>query len=165
MLTLRPLVALIVVAAACQPSETPEQAAARMTEESAAARTPISEAVQAFTRQMSAGHYDSVVAHYTNDAVVMGPNMPAMVGREAILAGFQGMGAAGSFTLRITTDMVSANGPMAVESGRFWSVFTPTGGPAMPDSGKFLAHWRLTDAGWRMAHDIWNSDIPLPGMP
>ena len=165
------IVALAAALVACQPAaETPEQEATRIAEESAAATTAIRSEAQAFAAHFSAGHFDTVTSYYTADAVVMGPNGPAMVGSAAILAGFQGMGQMGTFALTIHTDQVVANGPIAVERGRYTLMYTPAadapaGMMAVADTGKFLAHWQRTDAGWRMTSDIWNSDIPLPPPP
>ena len=52
------LTASLVALAACQKAETPEQAAARMEQETAAARTAIEAQNAAFAAHFSAGHAD-----------------------------------------------------------------------------------------------------------
>lgn len=151
---------------ACQMAETAEQAETRMAEESAAATTEIRQISEAFSRQMSAGHMDSVAMHYATDGAVLAPNMPPANGREAILAEFTQMKASGAtFALALHTDTVQANGPMAVERGRYTMTVTFPNGLVIPDTGKYLAQWRRTGDGWRMVNDIWNSNVavPLPG--
>jgi ketosteroid isomerase-like protein len=161
----RPLLfALTAVLAACQTTETPQQAAARMAQESAEATTTIRGMSKDFARLFSAGQMDSVAGMYTEDAIVMAPNAPPMVGVAAIRAAFASMGQSGPMTLTLMTDTVVANGPLAVEQGR-WASAATIDGQAMADSGKFLVQWTKTDTGWKLAKDIWNSDAPPPPPP
>lgn len=160
--------ALVSLAAclACQMAETAEQAEARMAEESAAATSEIRQIGEAFSRQMTAGHMDSVAMHYTTDGAVLAPNMPPANGRDAILAEFNMMKASGgTFALALHTDTVHANGSLAVERGTYTMTVTFPNGMVVPDTGKYLAQWRRTADGWRMVNDIWNSNVavPLPG--
>lgn len=153
------------VAAGCQPkAETPEQAQARMDTESAGARTAIDSLTREFVAHFNQGHGDVVAGFYTEQAHVMPPNEPAAVGREAIktsLAPFFAMKA----ELKLTTDAVVANGPVALERGTYSVTFTPPGATApVTDTGKYLAHWHLSDGKWLMADDIWNSDLPVMPM-
>jgi len=157
------LVALAAALAACQTTETPEQTTARMARESAEATTTIRGLSSEFARLFSTSQWDSLTAMYTADAVLMVPNAPAMMGRDAIRAGFAGMGAQmKSYTLILRTDTVIANGPLAVEQGRYTDSGTTMAGVATADSGKYLVQWWKTDAGWRLARDIFNSDLPQP---
>jgi len=152
------------LAAACQPkAETPEQAQARMDTETTAARTAIDSLDREFAQHFNQGHADLVAGMYTEQAHLMPPNMPVVVGRDAIktgLAPFFAMKA----ELKLTADAVVANGPLAVERGTYALSFTPPGATApMTDTGKYLVHWHLIDGKWLLADDIWNSD--LPAMP
>jgi ketosteroid isomerase-like protein len=149
--------AAILTAAACQKNETPEQANERMRAESESAKAAIEAAIASFAAHFNAGHADSVAMFYAENGSVLPPNMAPVTGRDSIrawLAGFFGQ-ASGS-TLTITVGTVRANGPMAVERGTY-----VMSGPGMPaDTGKYLALWRRTDAGWVMLEDIWNSNLP-----
>jgi ketosteroid isomerase-like protein len=68
--------------------------------------------------------------------------------------------------LTLRAEVVAANGPVAVEVGR-WNFAYPAGakrppvGPAS-DSGKYIVHWAKTNGDWVMVHDIWNSDVVPP---
>jgi ketosteroid isomerase-like protein len=157
------LVALAAALAACQTTETPEQTTMRMARESAEATATIRGLSSEFAHLFSTSQWDSLTAMYTADAVLMVPNAPPMVGRDAIRAGFAGMGAQmKSYTLILRTDTVIANGPLAVEQGRYTDSGTTMAGIATSDSGKYLVQWWKTDAGWRLARDIFNSDLPQP---
>lgn len=152
----------LAVLAGCQPAaETAEQAEQRVASETAAAKTAIEASNASFVVHFNAGQGDSIAAHYTEDGRVMGPNMPAAVGRAAI-AGSMGMMAGA--TLALNTESVAANGPMAVERGTYSITLTPPGATApITDTGKYLVHWHKVGDKWMMVEDIWNSD--LPAMP
>jgi uncharacterized protein (TIGR02246 family) len=163
----RVFTAALVGLAACQKAETPEQAAARIEQESAAARTAIEAQAAAFSAHFSAGHADSVAALYTEDAELLPPNGKAVAGRANIrefLASFLGTG---TFSLTITPAAVIANGPHAIDRGSYVLSFTPPAGAppevkGSADTGKYVAHWVNQGGTWLMAHDIWNSDLPAP---
>jgi ketosteroid isomerase-like protein len=159
--------AALVALAACQKAETPEQAAARIEQESAAARTAIEARNAAFEAHFAAGHADSVAAFYAEDAEILPPNDKAVSGRANIQQVFASFLGSGTFTFDLTTTGVVANGPHAIERGTYAMTFTPPAGAppevkASADTGKYVAHWVNQGGTWLMAHDIWNSDIPLP---
>lgn len=148
-------------AAGCQPkAETPEQAQARMSTESQAARTVIDSLDREFGIHFNQGHGDIVAAMYADQAHVMPPNQPVAVGRGAIQAAFAPFFAMKP-DLKLTADAVVADGPLAIERGTYTLVFTPPGATApVTDTGKYLVHWHLIDGKWMIADDIWNSDLP-----
>lgn len=152
--------------AACRPAETPEQMQTRIDQESAAARQAIQAANANFARWFSAGQSDSGASAYTENAIVMAPNQKAVTGRQDIKAMLDGWFAMGTWTLTLNTVSVVANGPIAVESGTYVLGFTP--GPNAPpgmapaDTGKYVVHWQKVGDQWLLAHDIFNSDLPLP---
>lgn len=158
------LLVLTAVLAACRAPETSQEAATRLARESAEATVAIRGLSGQFGRLFSAAQWDSLAAMYTDDAVLMVPNAPPLVGRAAIRAGVAGMGAQmRSYTLTLQADTVIANGPLAVEQGRYTDSGTTTAGIATADTGKYLVQWWKTDSGWRLARDIFNSNLPQPG--
>jgi uncharacterized protein (TIGR02246 family) len=168
MLTRRSPALLLAVAAlaACAKPETPEQAATRMQAESDAVRPAIEAGNASYVRYFNAGQADSLAALHTENTHVMPPNGPAVHGRDGVrelMTGFFQQAPSSQLTIRV--EDVAANGPMAVDRGR-WS-FTPQAGTPMPaDSGKYLVHWhRQADGSWQIQDDIWNSDVPLPPPP
>jgi ketosteroid isomerase-like protein len=157
--------AALVALAACQKVETPEQAAARMEQETAAARTAIEAQGTAYSTHFSAGHAEQVAALYTEDAEILPPNEKAISGRSNIQAYFATFLGAGTVSFAQTTNAVIASGPHAVERGTYVISFTP--GPNAPkefkavtDTGKYVAHWVNQGGTWLMAHDMWSSDLP-----
>jgi len=146
--------------AACAPSPGPDdEQQARIDRETALARQAIEFTAQRYMMHFNAGNADSVAVIYAERGRVMGPNAPAAVGREAIAGGFRTMGPMKP-TLSLRTEEVAANGPVAVERGRYTMTVTPPGGSQRADSGKYLIRWRRTAAEWMIVDHIWNSDLP-----
>jgi len=131
------------------------------------ARKAIEAANAAWPRLTSTGHADSIAEFYTQNALVMPPNMGATRGKEAIRTFFATVNAVKP-TLTLRTDSVWANGSAAVEQGRWRWVWAagaaPPGAPPV-DSGKYIVRWVNEGGKWLMAQDIWNSDLPLPTPP
>ena len=158
--------AVLLGVTACQPTETPEQMQARIDQESAAARQTIEAANADFSRWFAAGQADSMASLYTVNATIMPPNQKAVIGRPAIKALFDAFVGMGTWSFHLTPASVVANGPMAIESGTYTLAFTP--GPNAPpgmapaDTGKYLVHWERVNGQWLLAHDIFNSDLPVP---
>ena len=119
-------------------------------------------------RLTSTGHADSIAEFYTQNAVIMPPNMAPTRGKEAIRAFFATVNAVKP-TLTLRADSVWVSGRSAVEVGRWhwaWGATRPPGTPAA-DSGKYLVRWVNEGGKWLMAQDIWNSDVavPMPSAP
>ncbi|MGH7539130.1 MAG: YybH family protein [Gemmatimonadales bacterium] len=135
---------------------------------SAAARQAIDAANANWARLSAAGHADSIAQYYHPNAVMLPPNMLPVRGRDSITAFFAVLNTMSSPPpiLALRAESVWASGPSATELGRWtftWpaGVTRPPGAPAV-DSGKYMAHWVQENGQWLMAHDIWNSDLPLP---
>ena len=55
------------------------------------------------------------------------------------------------------------DGNLAYERGIINMDIVPEGGQAMTDKGKYLVVMkRQADSSWKVAVDIWNSDLPQP---
>jgi len=158
----------LALALGCRPVETPEQQAARIAQESQAAKQAIDAKDATWARLSAAGHSDSLALNYAAAAVLLPPNMSPVRGRDAIRAFFGVLNTMSSPppTLAVWAESVWANGPVAVELGR-WTFTWPAGAKRPPgapavDSGKYLVRWVNERGQWLMAQDIWNSDTPLP---
>ncbi|HYU27682.1 MAG TPA: DUF4440 domain-containing protein [Gemmatimonadales bacterium] len=135
----------------------PDSAAVRQAIESSNARY-----LDAFRR----GDAAEVASHYTDDAVVMAPNMPAWQGRAGIVPGFSGFLAQFSVpAARLATQDVIITGWYVIERGTYvWTLHPKTGtGADIVDNGKYLTVWeRQPDGSWKIVRDINNSDRPGP---
>jgi uncharacterized protein (TIGR02246 family) len=110
------------------------------------------------------GDAAGVAAQYTDDAVLMGPNRPAVVGRAAIEAGFRPFFLAFRGELAQEIEEIEVMGDQAWMRGRIHIRVTPkTGGKATELRGKYIAiARRCSDGVWRFARDIYNYDHATP---
>lgn len=110
-----------------------------------------------------AGDSEAYVALITDDAVLLPPNSPPVSGKEAIRAWNERMSA--QFRIEryepVDDEVIVMDG-WAFRRARFtWTVSSAGGGAPVTDSGKFMIiYQRQPDGSWKVARDIWNSDIP-----
>jgi ketosteroid isomerase-like protein len=107
---------------------------------------------------------DSVafVGCYTNDAILMAPNMPALVGKDGIKAFFTGGYAMGIRGVDLTTAEVSGGPELVYETG---SYTVKDGAGNSLEKGKFIVVWKQENGAWKMYRDMFNSDGPPPPPP
>lgn len=102
--------------------------------------------------------WSALANQFTQDAVMMPPNAPAVTGREAIAA-WEAENEAG-FRIALRPDEISIVGDRAIIHGRS-CVFIPVeDGASGVDIGKFLEiRRRQPDGRWLVAQDVFNSDL------
>lgn len=116
----------------------------------------------AWFKAYNAGDANSIVALYTEDAVVNAPGAPAARGHIAIREFFVkdvAASAAAGTTLHAgpATD-VGVSGDLGWE----WGTFTVTDkSGATVDTGKYVTVLGRKDGKWLIIRDIWNSDVPM----
>jgi len=146
---------LPIVSTACQP---PTQETAGLSEEDVATlRADTQEVVETIL----AGDWDRLGKFYTEDAVLMLSNRPALVGREAIL---QEYARTQWSELQVTPLEIDGNGDLAYIRGTISVEMMIEGLPEpISDTGKYVSIFkRQPDGSWPAVIDIINSDMPLP---
>jgi ketosteroid isomerase-like protein len=140
-------------ALACQPAPAPL---------SEAEITAMRSATTRFVENALARHDSANAAEYSEDAVFMPPNQPAVEGRAAIRAWFAAFPPMSAFNLTVVE--IKGRGDLAYERGTYTLTIAASGKtPAVSDHGKFLAvRRRQADGSWPMTADMFNSDVPLP---
>ena len=114
---------------------------------------------------LNAGDAKGWADQFTDDAVQMPPHFPTNAGIQAIRGWSGGFLSLFNCKFGLAVDEVRVAGDWAFERGSYNITLSPkTGGPAMNDAGKYLTiYQRQSDGTWKMARDIWNSDVPMPG--
>jgi len=134
--------------------------------DSAVVRQAIDSSNARYLAALQRGDAADVASHYTDDAVVMAPNMPAWQGRAGIAQGLTGFLAQFSvLAARLVTQDVIITGYYAIERGAYaWTLHPKVGtGADIVDAGKYLTVWeRQPDGSWKISRDINNSDRPGP---
>ena len=113
-----------------------------------------------FVAAARAGNVDQLMNFYSETAVVMPPNAPAVSGRPAIRQFWSGLLGAMNVEVRLTTDDVNQGGDVAAERGHFDFTMTPKqGGAPIHEVGKYVVVWRKLNGKWMAVNDIFNSDL------
>ena len=114
-------------------------------------------------RVFSAKDLERSVAFCTKDGSVLAPNFPIATGREAIKQLFAGMLALPNLKIEWKATRVEAarSGDMGYSSGAYQMTFNDPSGKQITDRGKYVTVWKKqTDGSWKVALDIFNSDLP-----
>ena len=135
--------------------------------EAAITGAPLSSAAEADIRQSTADFVTAALANdadalaslYTEDALFMPPNEPAVVGRDAIRTRLAA-DTYQAFTLQVSS--VEGRGDLAYSRGTYTIRFQPGNeGDFIDDTGKWLVvHRKQADGSWLTLTDIYNSDEP-----
>ena len=97
------------------------------------------------------------VDSYTDDAIFVGPGVPAIEGRAALLDAARGFAIS---AMEITADSTLGSGDFAATVGRANWVAGPKGSDAPTRRRRFLMVWRREpDGHWRIARELLNEDV------
>ncbi len=142
-------VALLVMAA-CQPP-----GPATLSEEDIAGMEATS---QAWVEAVNAGDWAAVGATYTEDAVLLPPNEPAVQGRSDIQAWFEALPPVSEIIDEV--EEIDGVGDLAFIRGSYTLTMTPEGMDAVADTGKYLSVRRKqADGSWLLSRDIFSSNL------
>jgi uncharacterized protein (TIGR02246 family) len=142
--------------AACQ---APAPEAAPLSEEDVAA---IKASTDSFVEALLAGDWAAFAALYTEDAVVMPPNVPVVEGRVDLQAFLEPLS---RFTqVELTIVQIDGRGDLAFVRATYSETYSVEGTPEpIHNTGNSVTIWRKqADGKWLIALDISNFDLPLP---
>jgi|SRR5579883_301152 uncharacterized protein (TIGR02246 family) len=105
-----------------------------------------------------------IAAHYTDDAVLMNPGMPASKGKAAIQKTISDMVTDQAFTLKFSADRVEVSGNMGYTQGSYQMTMTdPATKKPMNDHGSYVTIYKKgTDGAWKSVQDAAISEVPPP---
>jgi ketosteroid isomerase-like protein len=101
----------------------------------------------------NAGDLDGVMSNMDDDLVVLFPNTPMIIGKDAFKTFYGGLLSIGTYSMVHDVTGNDAAGDTAILYGKNHGTVTPPGGPAIPFSNNFIATFRYDKAGkmkfWR----------------
>ncbi len=133
-----------------------------------AERTALRQADADWAKTVAEKNADAFTGYFTADGVVMAPNLPAVSGTDAIHAWVSANMALPGFavTWEATSAEVAASGDIGYTLGNFTFQMSMPDGSPLNDHGKYATIWKKqADGTWKIAADIFNSEIPMTAMP
>ena len=128
---------------------------------SAKAVAAIKAQIDRFVQTVLASQFDDWGKLLAKDVVVMPPNEPAVVGRDAAVAWGKAYPHITSFT--VSVDEVAGRGDLAYARGTYMTTATLKDGTSVNGKGSFLdIHRRAADGSWPYTRLMFHSDTP-PG--
>ena len=134
------------------------------------AATPAENAVRAadlaWEKTFEAGDLAAAADACLNTASMMAPNAPVATGKQAIRGLLSLILGAPNVKIRWIPVRVEVakSGELAYTSGTYNLSFDSPG-KRVEDKGKYLTIWQKAGQTWKVAEDIFNSDLPAPGGP
>jgi uncharacterized protein (TIGR02246 family) len=118
--------------------------------------------LDSFGKAGAAGDVETVMKLYVAEPIKLGPGRPAMEGASAVRAMFTSVLKTADVKTELVANDIRVSGDLAVARGVQTGTATPkAGGPATAIQVKWVAVYaRQADGSWRIAYDIWNSDLP-----
>jgi len=109
---------------------------------------------------------DGITRHLAEDAVLLPPNSPRLVGREQINSWLREFFSHYTMAeLAMPERELTVVGSMAVERSVYqWSLVPHGGGDSIRDEANWVGIWRKApDGSWAEVCGIWNSALPVVG--
>lgn len=135
--------------------------AASITHAQQSVRTTIEANTRQFIEAFNKGDAAAVANMYTVDARVLPPNAEMVEGRANIQKFWQGAITAGFKMVSLDAINVETQGNIAVEVGTYTITVPGAGGVTTTDKGKYVVVWKREGRSWKLATDIYNTNMPL----
>ena len=102
-----------------------------------------------------------IEALYTSDGLLMPSNSPPIEGPAAIVAVWKSWSELPNVSVTFGANRIvaSASGDMAYDYGWYKFAFDTDNG-RFEDNGKYIVVWQKVDGVWKVAADIFNTNLP-----
>lgn len=149
------LLSVIILLTACQTMKGPSQAVAHQ---------GIRSSVIQYQDAVNKGDLDSLLATYTQNAIQVAPNEPAIVGAQAIRNRAEGNHAIYNYELSSNIEDIQVSGKLATLRASFSETMSLKSDPS--DSNTTTGIWVLLfhqqdDSSWKIYTEIWNDEKPI----
>jgi uncharacterized protein (TIGR02246 family) len=108
---------------------------------------------------------EKLLSFYADDAVVLPAHAAIATTKDSIRNIFRKLLSVPGVALgwKATKVTVAGSGDLAYSTGAYEMTALDDSGKSSVDSGKYVAVWKKqADGNWKVAVDIWNTDLPLP---
>ena len=151
---------------ACSPASNDTPVASANASPSASDQTDARRQIEAAAietwQAVARGDSAAILAHYADDAIVLGSGAPMLQGKPAVAAFLQGLFGENRLTdVKGTVTDIMISGDLAVETGTYAMTIIPRNGNAVADKGKYIHVWKKSvDGSWKIVRYAPTSDIP-----
>jgi len=107
---------------------------------------------------------EKTISYYSDDAVVMPPNIATLTGKEPIRTLWKSMLGSPDFSggWKASKVEVARSGDLAYVSGTYEFNEKDDSGKPITDKGKYLEVWKKqADGSWKCVADMFSSDLPV----
>ena len=158
-------IALLAIHSCNVKSETDNETQERIKNESLKAKESISNNNRQIEKWYRAKQIDSLLNYMAEDVIQLPPNSKPLIGKESIKKYWEQLFQFGNIDFSLQTQEVKANGPLAIELGKYNLKFIPGENSPIPtfvDSGNYVVYWHKINDNWKAMWDAPVSTIPLP---
>lgn len=115
---------------------------------------------QKWVQALKKGDLEWVEAVYLSDGLLLPPNAPPVEGSSAIVEVWKSYSELPNVAIDFGPDRVeaSSSGDMAYDYGWYTFAFDSDNG-RVEDKGKYVVVWKNVDGTWKVAADIFNSNL------
>mgnify|MGYP001553714976 CR=1 FL=1 len=146
-------------------SETGSEVQEKIKNESLKAKESINNNNKQIEKWYKAKQIDSLVSYMADNVIQFPPNSKPLIGKDSIKNYWTQLFQFGNIDFSLQTQDVKANGPLAIELGKYNLKFSPNEKSPIPtfvDSGNYLVYWHKTNGNWKVVWDAPVSTMPLP---
>lgn len=117
-----------------------------------------------WSKAAGAKDLEKTVSYYTDDALILPPNIPTIQGKQGARTMWQGMFSVPGFGGGWKATKVEVSGDLGWVTGTYELSETDASGRPMVDKGKYLEVWkRQSDGSWKCVADMFNTDLSSVG--
>jgi uncharacterized protein (TIGR02246 family) len=115
-----------------------------------------------WSKAVGAKDLEKTISYYTDDALMMPPNIPTLTGKDSIRMLWKSLLEAPGFAGGWKTTKVEVSGNLAFVTGTYQITETDDSGKPMTDKGNYIKNWKKqTDGSWKCVADMFSSDMQL----
>ena len=123
-------------------------------------RTAIEANTKQFIEAFNRGDATAVANMYAMNARLLPPNSEMIEGRANIQKFWQGASTAGMRLTALDIVDLDVRGNTAIEVGRYTATMPGAGGAMTTDKGKYVVVWKREGRNWKLAIDVFNTNLP-----